>query len=35
MSGGYLEEDAEVWDSAGRLVALSRQLARATSPKPA
>ncbi|MDR6863975.1 thioesterase family protein [Phycicoccus sp. 3266] len=35
MSGGYLEEDAEVWDSAGRLVALSRQLARATPPKPA
>lgn len=33
LSGGYLEEDAEVWDSAGRLVALSRQLARATSPR--
>ena len=27
ISGGYFEEDCEVWDSAGRLVAQSRQLA--------
>ena len=33
MSGGYLEEDAEVWDSEDRLVALSRQLARVSTPR--
>lgn len=29
LAGGYLEEDTEIWDTADRLVAQSRQLARA------
>ena len=32
FAGGLLEEDAEVWDSRDRLVAQSRQLARAPLP---
>lgn len=28
LAGGFLEEDADIWDSAGRLVAQARQLAR-------
>jgi acyl-coenzyme A thioesterase PaaI-like protein len=32
VSGGYHEEDFEVWDSAGAMVAQSRQLAVITSP---
>ncbi|HEX7213669.1 MAG TPA: thioesterase family protein [Methylomirabilota bacterium] len=31
---GYHDEDFEIWDSAGRLVAQSRQLALLPSPRP-
>lgn len=34
MAGGMFEEDCEVWDSAGRLVAQARQLARVPRPMP-
>ncbi|MDQ6648986.1 MAG: thioesterase family protein, partial [Actinomycetota bacterium] len=35
VAGGYLEEDAEIWDPEDRLVAQSRQLARLAPSVPA
>jgi len=34
VSGGWFDEEAEVWDAAGHLVAQSRQLARVGRPRP-
>ena len=34
LAGGLFEEDCEIWDSAGRLVAQSRQLAMVPRPMP-
>jgi hypothetical protein len=33
VAGGWLDEDYRVWDATGRLVAQSRQLARAPRPR--
>jgi acyl-CoA thioesterase len=33
VAGGWVDEDYRIWDSTGRLVAQSRQLARAPRPR--
>jgi hypothetical protein len=35
LQGGWFDEEAEVWDERGALVAQSRQLAGARVPQPA
>ena len=35
VSGGWFDEESEVWDAAGRLVAQSRQIARVGPQFPA
>jgi Thioesterase-like superfamily len=34
VGGGWFDEEAQVWDTAGRLVAQSRQIARVGRGKP-